>query len=100
MGTISVNHKMIDQAVVEMIARAKDVKNVLDELDRDISNDVMRWGGRAKESYVPAKAKWDQSMAEMITHLSNTATTLDQANVDFGTTDSKNAAMFDGIPTT
>lgn len=100
MGLISVDHKMIDLAVQEMMARAKAIKEVLDNLDTDIRNDVMAWGGQAKSSYVPAKAKWDAQMIEMMNHLSTSGTTLEQANIDFGTTDSKNAALFDGIPTT
>ena len=52
---ISVNHKALELAAQDMVAKAKEIKGVLDALDQDIHNDVMQWGGQAKASYVPAK---------------------------------------------
>ena len=64
--TISVNHKALELAAQDMVAKAKDIKGVLDPLDQDIRNDVMAWGGQAKSAYIPAKTQWDQSLVAMI----------------------------------
>ena len=60
---ISVNHKALELAAQDMVAKAKEIKGVLDALDQDIHNDVMQWGGQAKASYVPAKQQWDNSLS-------------------------------------
>ena len=60
---ISVNHKALELAAQDMVAKAKEIKGVLDALDQDIHNDVMAWGGQAKASYIPAKRQWDESLA-------------------------------------
>jgi WXG100 family type VII secretion target len=71
---ISVNHKALELAAQDMVAKAKEIKGVLDALDQDIHNDVMQWGGQAKASYVPAKQQWDNSLFAMIQHLQDAAT--------------------------
>jgi early secretory antigenic target protein ESAT-6 len=96
--TISVNHKALELAAQDMVAKAKDIKGVLDSLDQDIRNDVMAWGGQAKSAYIPAKTQWDQSLVAMINHLQDAATGVSNANSEYYTTDQKNAGLFEGIP--
>ena len=57
-----------------VVAKAREIKGVLDALDQDIRNDVMAWGGQAKAAYLPAKAQWDESLTQMINHLQEAAT--------------------------
>ena len=96
--TISVNHKALEIAAQDMVTKAKDIKSVLDNLDADIRNDVMAWGGQAKSAYLPAKAQWDESLVAMINHLQEAATGVGNANSEYYTTDQKNAGLFQGIP--
>jgi WXG100 family type VII secretion target len=95
---ISVNHRALEVAAQEMVARARDIKGVLDRLDQDIRSDVLVWGGQAKEAYLPAKQRWDASMQTMITHLQRAAAGVDDANAEYRRTDRANAALFEGIP--
>jgi WXG100 family type VII secretion target len=95
---ISVNHKALELAVQDMVAKAREIKGVLDALDQDIHNDVMAWGGQAKASYVPAKQKWDESLTQMINHLNDAATGVGNANVEYHKTDASNAGLFNDIP--
>jgi WXG100 family type VII secretion target len=96
--TISVKHQALELAAQDMVAKAKALKGVLDNLDNDIHNDVMSWGGQAKAAYLPAKAKWDSSLTAMINHLQDAANGVGNANVEYATTDKKNAGFFEGIP--
>lgn len=96
--TISVKHQALELAAQDMVAKAKALKGVLDNLDNDIHNDVMAWGGQAKNTYLPAKAAWDQSLTQMINHLQGAANGVTNANVDYSMTDKKNGELFDGIP--
>jgi WXG100 family type VII secretion target len=86
-------------AAQDMVAKARDVKGVLDRLDEDIRNDVMAWGGEAKDAYLPAKQQWDASMLAMVTHLQQAAAGVDSANAEYRRTDQVNAGLFEGIPT-
>jgi len=95
---ISVNHKALELAAQDMVAKAKEIKGVLDALDQDIHNDVMQWGGQAKASYIPAKQQWDNSLFAMIQHLQDAATGVGNANVEYHKTDLNNAGLFQGIP--
>jgi WXG100 family type VII secretion target len=95
---ISVNHKALELAAQDMVAKAKEIKGVLDALDEDIHNDVMQWGGQAKASYVPAKQQWDNSLFAMIQHLQDAATGVGNANAEYHKTDLNNAGLFQGIP--
>jgi len=95
---ISVNHKALELAAQDMVAKAQEIKGVLDALDQDIHNDVMRWGGQAKASYVPAKKRWDDSLFMMIQHLQDAATGVGNANAEYQKTDLENAGLFQGIP--
>jgi WXG100 family type VII secretion target len=95
---ISVNHKALELAAQDMVAKAKEIKGVLDSLDADIHNDVMAWGGQAKSAYLPAKKQWDDSLVQMINHLQDAATGVSNANSEYHHTDLKNAGLFQGIP--
>ena len=95
---ISVNHKALELAAQDMVAKAKEIKGVLDALDQDIHNDVMAWGGQAKASYIPAKRAWDDSLVSMIQHLQDAATGVGNANAEYIKTDVNNAGLFQGIP--
>ena len=95
---ISVNHKALELAAQDMVAKAKEIKGVLDALDQDIHNDVMAWGGEAKRSYLPAKRAWDDSLVSMIQHLQDAATGVGNANAEYIKTDVNNAGLFQGIP--
>ncbi len=94
---ISVNHQALEIAAQDMVAKAREIKGVLDSLDQDIRNDVMAWGGQAKSAYLPAKAQWDESLVAMINHLQDAATGVGQANVEYHRTDQHNAGLFEGI---
>lgn len=96
--TISVNHKALEIAAQDMVAKAREIKGVLDSLDQDIHNDVMAWGGQAKAAYLPAKQQWDASLVAMINHLQDAATGVGNANVEYHKTDQNNAGLFEGIP--
>ena len=95
---ISVNHKALELAAQDMVAKAREIKGVLDALDQDIHNDVMAWGGQAKASYIPAKRAWDDSLVLMIQHLQDAATGVGNANAEYIKTDVNNAGLFQGIP--
>jgi WXG100 family type VII secretion target len=95
---ISVNHKALELAAQDMVAKAREIKGVLDALDQDIHNDVMAWGGQAKASYIPAKRAWDDSLVSMIQHLQDAATGVGNANAEYIKTDVNNAGLFQGIP--
>ena len=95
---ISVNHKALELAAQDMVAKAKEIKGVLDALDADIHHDVMAWGGQAKAAYVPAKRQWDHSLVQMISHLQDAANGVDNANTEYHRTDLNNAGLFQGIP--
>ena len=95
---ISVNHKALELAAQDMVAKAKEIKGVLDALDTDVHNDVMAWGGQAKAAYLPAKQQWDASLVQMINHLQDAATGVDNANTEYHKTDLNNAGLFQGIP--
>ena len=95
---ISVNHKALEIAAQDMVAKAREIKGVLDSLDQDIRNDVMAWGGQAKASYIPAKTQWDESLTQMINHLTDAATGVGNANVEYHKTDANNAGLFQDIP--
>jgi WXG100 family type VII secretion target len=97
--TISVNHQALGTAVHDMVAKARDIKAVLDALDQDIRSDVTAWAGQAKAAYVPAKQHWDDSMLTMIQHLERAAAAVDAANADYYRTDRSSAGLFEGIPT-
>ena len=95
---ISVNHKALEVAVQDMLDKAKQIKDVLDNLDRDIQNDVMQWGGQAKAAYFTAKKAWDEQLVQMINHLNQAATGVGNANTEYYRTDQSNAGLFEGIP--
>ena len=95
---ISVNHKALELAAQDMVAKAKEIKGVLDALDQDIHNDVMAWGGEAKRSYIPAKRAWDDSLVQMINPLQDAANGVNNANAEYHKTDLDNAGLFEGIP--
>jgi WXG100 family type VII secretion target len=95
---ISVNHSALEVAAQDMVAKARDIKGVLDRLDQDIHTDVMAWGGQAKDAYLPAKKEWDASMLAMIDHLQEAANGVDEANAEYRRTDQVNAGLFEGIP--
>jgi WXG100 family type VII secretion target len=81
-----------------MVARARDLRGVLDRLDQDIRSDVLAWGGQAQESYLGAKQQWDASMQAMVDHLQRAAAGVDEANEEYRRTDRVNAELFGGIP--
>jgi WXG100 family type VII secretion target len=95
---ISVNHRALEIASQDMVAKAREIKDVLDRLDDDIRTDVMAWGGQAKEAYLPAKQQWDSSMLAMIDHLQEAAIRVDNANAEFHRIDCVNAGLFQAIP--
>ena len=95
---ISVNHKALELAAQDMVAKAREIKGVLDALDADIHHDVMAWGGQAKASYIPAKRQWDDSLVQMINHLQDAANGVNNANTEYHKTDLNNAGLFQGIP--
>ena len=95
---ISVNHRALEMAAQDMVAKARQIKSVLDTLDADIHQDLMVWGGQAKTAYVSAKRQWDESLVEMVTHLQRAANGVDDANAEYLRTDRDNADLFQGIP--
>ena len=95
---ITVNHQALEIAAQDMLAKAREIKGVLDSLDQDIRNDVLAWGGQAKAAYLPAKAQWDESLVAMINHLQDAATGVGNANVEYHQTDQHNAGLFESIP--
>jgi len=96
-GPISVNHKALEAAVEAMVLKAQRIKDVLDNLDTDIRNDVNQWGGQAKVAYFDAKRNWDEQLNQMIAHLGTAAQGVNDANVAYRNTDSKNASLFQDI---
>jgi WXG100 family type VII secretion target len=96
--TISVNHQALEIAAQDMVAKAREIKAVLDGLDQDIRNDVLAWGGQAKAAYLQAKQQWDASLVAMIEHLQDAATGVGHAQAAYRETDQSNAGLFEGIP--
>jgi early secretory antigenic target protein ESAT-6 len=95
---ISVNHKALELAAQDMVAKAREIKGVLDALDADIHHDVTAWGGQAKAAYLAAKRQWDDSLLQMTNHLNDAARGVDNANAEYHRTDLENAGLFQGIP--
>jgi WXG100 family type VII secretion target len=95
---ITVNHQALEIAAQDMLAKAREIKGVLDSLDQDIRNDVLAWGGQAKAAYLPAKAQWDESLVAMINHLQDAASGVGNANAEYLKTDQHNAGLFESIP--
>jgi WXG100 family type VII secretion target len=94
---ISVNHRALETAAQDMVAKARQAKDVLDRLDQDVRSDVLAWGGRAKDAYLPAKQQWDTSMLAMLDHLQQAAVSVDSSNAEYLRTDRANAGLFDAI---
>ncbi len=96
MTEIRVNHSALIGAADNMKAtmdRINDRLNVLESELAPLRND---WSGRAQETYVVAKGKWDTAIAEMQELLRDTSESVRQSQVDYAAADARGAAQFGG----
>lgn len=96
MSEIRVNHGALKTAAEQMkqtMERINERLNVLENELQPLRND---WTGRAQETYVVAKGKWDAAINEMQLLLKDTSDSVEQSQLDYAAADAKGAAQFGG----
>jgi len=89
-----VNHKSLDEAALNIVATANQLRATLDTMAAEVKPHVDAWGGQAKEAFYENKRRWDAQMDGMITLLNQTGIQVDASNADYIHTDAKSAQGF------
>jgi len=72
------------------------LQSTISTLDAQLRSSLSTWDGAAQQAYYAAKAKWDAAMADMAAVLGNLRTVIGEANVTYSTTETSNAALWNG----
>ncbi|WP_148612330.1 WXG100 family type VII secretion target [Nocardioides rubriscoriae] len=93
---IRVNHEALITGADNMKSTMERINNRLDVLENELAPLRNDWSGRAQETYVVAKGKWDAAIAEMQQLLKETSDSVRQSQIDYSNADARGAAQFGG----
>ncbi|MFC7505889.1 WXG100 family type VII secretion target [Nocardioides sp. CPCC 206347] len=92
---LRVNHGELDTAAQNMYTTVQRMDESLNNLEKDIANDVATWSGNQQEAYRTAKAAWDWAMQEMRDLLDESHKTVYQSNAEYMAADKRGAGRFE-----
>lgn len=92
---LRVNHGELDAAAQNMYATVQKLDETLNNLEKDIANDVATWSGQQQEAYRVSKAAWDWAMQEMRDLLDESHKTVYSSNAEYMAADKRGAGRFE-----
>ncbi len=92
---LRVNHGELDTAAQNMYQTVQRMDESLNNLEKDIANDVATWSGQQQEAYRVSKAAWDFAMQEMKDLLDESHKTVYQSNAEYMAADKRGAGRFE-----
>lgn len=92
---LRVNHGELEAAAQNMYETVRKLDESLDNLEKDIANDVATWSGQQQEAYRVSKAAWDWAMKEMRDLLDESKKTVYQSNNEYMDADKRGAGRFE-----
>lgn len=92
---IAVKHAALHHAAETIRAHAKSMRGDQEMLQQEVKKVAATWEGEAATKYQQVQGNWDMEADGLTASLEKIASALDQANIDYQTTDSKAAAKFE-----
>ncbi|KRA29894.1 MULTISPECIES: WXG100 family type VII secretion target [unclassified Nocardioides] len=92
---LRVNHGELEAAAQNMYATVQKLDESLNNLEKDIANDVATWSGQQQEAYRVSKAAWDWAMQEMKDLLDESHKTVYSSNAEYMAADKRGAGRFE-----
>lgn len=92
---LRVNHGELEAAAQNMYATVQKLDESLNNLEKDIANDVAAWSGQQQEAYRVSKASWDWAMQEMKDLLDESHKTVYSSNAEYMAADKRGAGRFE-----
>ncbi|WP_127500458.1 WXG100 family type VII secretion target [Actinoplanes solisilvae] len=86
-----------DAVLYDMDQHTKRINSALDEMEKSVEARMQDWDGAAKEQYAVSKAVWDQSAKEMGVFLDQARLTLLQISDNYGTTEQRQAQIWNDV---
>ncbi|HYH34528.1 MAG TPA: WXG100 family type VII secretion target [Nocardioides sp.] len=93
---IRVSHAGLDRAAEGLQLLVRRIDERLDRLAAELAPLASDWTGHAQQSYVAARARWEEAMREMQDLLGATARTVHESNEAYRAADRRGAEAFDG----
>ncbi|GAA2713730.1 MULTISPECIES: WXG100 family type VII secretion target [Actinoplanes] len=73
------------------------IKSALTDMEQSVERSMADWTGAAREQYTVSKQVWDQSANEMSTYLDQARSTLLQISDNYGTTEQRQASIWNDV---
>lgn len=82
-GELKVNFGGLETAAADIQSSANQIRNRLDQLERELAPLRADWTGAASEAYQVAKAEWDKAITDMQTLLQQLGQAVGQSNQEY-----------------
>jgi len=86
-----------DATLFDMNAANQQLQGALHDMEQSVEKSMADWTGPAREQYAVSKAIWHQSANEMATALQQARATLLQISDNYGTTEQRQAAIWNDV---
>jgi WXG100 family type VII secretion target len=86
-----------DATLYDMNQINQRIKTALSEMEQSVERSMADWTGAARDQYTVSKAVWDQAANEMTVYLDQARGTLLQISDNYGTTEQRQAAIWNDV---
>lgn len=91
---LQVGFEDLDSAAATIKARAVDIEDKLDAMEKRMLNRKPNWTGAASDAFDEARIGWEAAMSDMKEVLNDIGVTVSLSNADYQAAESANASRF------
>lgn len=97
MSDYTFNFTQADATLYDMNQYTQRIQSALEEMQQSVEARMADWTGDAKHQYAVSKAAWDQSAKDMAAYLGQARATLLQISDNYGTTEQRQATIWNDV---